>query len=231
MNYYDKTLKICDDLSIDLLNKLKNLDSSQTVSEYLRAQEYHKDRVIPYPDWEKYLLKYLKKGDSILDFGCGFGHSSEIFINNDYKVTAVDGSKNACEIASLRLNIPVRQMRFDELDDIDIYNAIWANVSLLHVPGSEQGKIYSKMVRALKVGGYLYASYKEGTYDGYRTYKSMPKDDEQPKIMENYFKDFTEESYKSFLKNFDELMLIDIHRTAYQLKDDENWIHFIVRKK
>ena len=34
-----------------------------------------------FPPWEAFLMPYLKKGDHILDLGCGDGHYSKIFQN------------------------------------------------------------------------------------------------------------------------------------------------------
>lgn len=46
------------------------------------------------------LLKYLKKGDYILDLGCGSGRDSKAFLEKGFKVVSVDGSEKLCNIAS-----------------------------------------------------------------------------------------------------------------------------------
>lgn len=53
-------------------------------------------------------LSYLRDGDNILDLGCGPGRDSKYFLEHGYKVTAIDGSKKFCDMASKILNIPYK---------------------------------------------------------------------------------------------------------------------------
>ena len=56
----------------------------------------------------------------------------------------------------------VRVMRFDELDALEVYDAIWASASLLHIPRSSLPEILALVFEALKPGGLHFASYKGG---------------------------------------------------------------------
>ena len=48
----------------------------------------------------KRFLTRLSKGAYILDFGCGSGRDSKYFLDNGYKVKAIDGSIEMCKLAS-----------------------------------------------------------------------------------------------------------------------------------
>ncbi len=108
-------------------------------------------------------LKHLPKGANILDFGCGSGRDSKYFINNGYKVKAIDGSAEMCKFASKYINQVVDCMKFDELDDINTYDGIWACSSILHVEKENLPNVLIKMINALKVNGIIYTSFKIGT--------------------------------------------------------------------
>jgi glycine/D-amino acid oxidase-like deaminating enzyme len=68
--------------------------------------------------------------------------------------------------AEERLGRRVRVMRFDELDALEVYDAIWASASLLHVPRSSLSQILTLIFNALKPGGLHFASYKGGGEEG-----------------------------------------------------------------
>ena len=70
--------------------------------------------------------RYLNKGDYILDFGCGSGRDSKYFIENGYKVDSIDGSIELCHLASKYINQEVKCMKFEELNEIEKDDAIWA---------------------------------------------------------------------------------------------------------
>ena len=58
-------------------------------------------------------LKHLPQGAYILDFGCGSGRDSKYFIENGYKVRAIDGSIEMCKLASNYINQEVVCMKFE----------------------------------------------------------------------------------------------------------------------
>lgn len=108
-------------------------------------------------------LKHLPQGAYILDFGCGSGRDSKYFIVNGYKVKAMDGSKEMCKLASKYINQEVVCRKFEELNDINTYDGIWACSSILHVEKENLLSVLSKMINALKVNGVIYTSFKIGT--------------------------------------------------------------------
>ena len=113
-------------------------------------------------------LKHLNSGAHILDLGCGSGRDSKYFIDNGYIIDAVDGSHELCKIASEFLKHPVRQLLFQELDYIEIFDAVWACATLLHIPKDVLPEIFHKIYKALKSSGILYVSFKYGNFSGIR---------------------------------------------------------------
>lgn len=76
-------------------------------------------------------------GKRVLDFGCGSGRDTKYFIENGFEVVATDGSEELCKSASEYTGIAVKQMLFQELDEIDKYDGIWACSSILHLTKKE----------------------------------------------------------------------------------------------
>jgi hypothetical protein len=56
----------------------------------------------------------------------------------------------------------VRVMRFQDLDESERYDGVWACASLLHVPTSEMDDVIHRLARSLKPGGILYITLKSG---------------------------------------------------------------------
>lgn len=107
-------------------------------------------------------LKYLKTGSTILDAGCGSGRDSVAFKQLGYHVTAMDASLEICKEAEKVLGQKVLCKTFEELDDENVYDGIWACASLLHVPKESMAEVLCRLKCALKDGGILYASFKYG---------------------------------------------------------------------
>jgi SAM-dependent methyltransferase len=111
-------------------------------------------------------LGLLPPGGSILELGCGAGNHAAEMLARGFVLRATDGSPEMAEIASRRLNLPVATMRFDELEESDAFDGVWASACLLHVPKEQLAGILTRIHRSLKAGGVFYASYKAGEGDG-----------------------------------------------------------------
>ncbi len=132
-------------------------------------------------------LKRIGPWARILDAGCGGGRDTQAFLDAGYKVEAFDASEKLCEIASAKTGIPVKHMRFEELEEEGRYHAIWACASLLHVKKADLPDVAARLYRALKPGGVLYASFKLGT--------------EERDWYGRYYCDMTEESIRELYEN------------------------------
>lgn len=111
-------------------------------------------------------LGLLPPSGSILELGCGAGNHAAEMLARGFTLRATDGSPEMAEVATRRLNHPVETMRFEELDDHDAFDGVWASACLLHVPRDELAGILARIHRALKAGGAFYASFKTGEGDG-----------------------------------------------------------------
>ena len=126
-------------------------------------------------------LEHLQPNAYILDFGCGSGRDSKYFLDNGYNVKAIDGSIEMCKLASKYINQEVTCMKFEELNDINTYDGIWACSSILHIEKENLSDILIKMINSLKVNGVIYTSFKigvgyeikEGKYYNYLTKDEM----------------------------------------------------------
>ena len=127
-----------------------------------------------------HFLPRLKKGAHILDLGCGSGRDSKYFQTQGFKVTAVDGSKEFCRLASKFLGQEVRYLLFEELDYTEEFDGIWACASLLHVPKAEIQDVLHKVENALTSSGVLYMSFKYGKEErtaGARSFSDYTEED------------------------------------------------------
>jgi len=99
---------------------------------------------------------------AVLDAGCGSGRDAKAFVEQGFQVEAFDASPELAALASQHSGLPVKVMRFQELEVSARYDGIWCCASLLHVPRAELPEVFRRLVRALKSGGVLYASFKHG---------------------------------------------------------------------
>lgn len=160
----------------------------------------------------------LQAGDYILDFGCGSGRDTKYFLEAGMKVDATDGSEELCKIASKYTGIKVRQMLFQELDEYEKYDGIWACSSILHLPKDELKQVLIKMAAALNAGGIIYTSFKYGDYEGERNGR--------------YFTDFTIDSFADFIQDVKHLKLIECWITGdvRHGRGEEKWLNLILQR-
>lgn len=173
---------------------------------------------VDFEDTQKRFLDRLPKGTYILDFGCGSGRDTRYFLQQGYRVHAIDGSAKLCRMASEYTGISVQQMLFQDLDETDCYDGIWACASILHLPKQELSDVLRKMISALKENGVIYTAFKYGTFEGERG--------------ERYFTDFTEDTFADFIEEFKELKTEECWLTSDVRvnRGEEKWLNLILRK-
>lgn len=164
-------------------------------------------------------LKYLKPGATILDFGCGSGRDVKYFAESGYKVTATDGCAELVALASEYSGLPVKQLLFNDLAEVESYDGIWACASILHLPKAELVNVLQKIYVALKPGGYLYTSFKYGCFEGERHGR--------------YFTDMTEASFRELLKLVPGMMVVEewVSGDVREGRGDERWLNLILKKE
>ena len=163
-------------------------------------------------------LQLLPGGASILDFGCGSGRDTKYFLEKGYQVAATDGSAELCRLAGSFTGIKVKKMLFQELDEIGVYDGIWACSSILHLPKQELLPVIPKMCNALKDNGVIYTSFKYSNFEGERNGR--------------YFTDFTEDTFDKFMKVIQELTIEEewITSDVRPGRGEEKWLNLILRK-
>lgn len=107
-------------------------------------------------------LDRLAPGARILELGCGTGQDAARMIERGFDLDATDATSALIRKAKERFGVEARQMRFDELDAIETYDAVWAHACLLHVARAELPDIVERVRKALRPGGWHYANYKLG---------------------------------------------------------------------
>ena len=166
--------------------------------------------------------KFLEKLNSdayILDFGCGAGRDTKYFLSRGYQVDAVDGSEQLCRIASEYTGIKVRQMLFQELDEKEKYDGIWACASILHLPKKQLREVLENMYAALKSEGWIYISFKYGEFEGERNGR--------------YFTDFTTDTFKEFIHDMHGLKIEEhwITGDVRPGRGEDKWLNLLLQKK
>lgn len=100
----------------------------------------------------------------ILDAGCGSGRDSKYFLSLGYEVVAFDGSEEMVKLSTREIGKQTLHLRFEDMNFDCEFDAVWASLSLLHVPYDQMRDVLIKIRCALKFGGIFYASYKYGDY-------------------------------------------------------------------
>lgn len=110
-------------------------------------------------------LAELPAGARVLDLGCGAGADSAALIAAGCAVTSVDASAGLAREAKRLWGIDVRVMRFDQLDDADAFDGVWASASLHHARAEDLPGVFAAIRAATKPGGVFHATLKAGETD------------------------------------------------------------------
>ena len=78
-------------------------------------------------------MKMIERDGKVLDLGCGTGAASLELLKNGFTPFPIDASLEMTKVAEDLVEIKTRQISFDEIDEHEFYDAIWANFSLLHI--------------------------------------------------------------------------------------------------
>ena len=173
---------------------------------------------LEFTEFQDKFLSYIKPGARVLDFGCGSGRDTKYFLNKGYQVDAIDGSSELVKMASEYAQIEVKQMLFQELQAVGVYDGIWACSSILHLTGDELADVMERMEKALVSKGIIYMSFKYGTEENERKGR--------------HFTDMTEDKMKGLLDKVGLFMTEDMWVTSDVRpgREDEKWLNIIVRK-
>ncbi|KPP81009.1 MAG: Methyltransferase domain [Rhodobacteraceae bacterium HLUCCO07] len=144
------------------------MSDRHTVEVYdARAGDYEKAnaRLYELDDLEAFAAR-LPTGGRVLDLGCGPGFYAAKLAEWGFEADATDASAEMVARAARKPGVTAWQARFDELDAVGIYDGIWANFSLLHLPRVEMPEMLRRIRRAGKPGMALHVGLKLGEGEG-----------------------------------------------------------------
>lgn len=111
-------------------------------------------------------LDRLTPDARILELGCGGGRDSARIKERGFDLDATDGVAAMVRKANERFAVNARVLRFDQLDAVDAYDAVWAHACLLHLAQADVPPVLQAIHRTLRSGGWHYANYKLGSGEG-----------------------------------------------------------------
>lgn len=163
-------------------------------------------------------LPHLPDNAHILDAGCGSGRDSREFLARGYRVTAFDASEELARLASKAINHPISVRSFDQVDEFQVYDGVWACASLLHLPRQQIPHALTRLWQALKPGGLLYLSFKQGEEERERNGRQ--------------FTDVTEVEVERWAKALPGLEKVTTWQTADRRPGrDEYWVNGVFHKQ
>lgn len=153
----------------------------------------------------------------ILDVGCGSGRDTLAFINKGYQVDAIDYSKVLVDKVTQLTGVEIALQSFYEIDDIDVYDGIWACASLLHCERGRLSEVIGRLINALKPNGVLYMSFKYGNCDRDKEGRN--------------FTDINEQQSQNLLNQFNNVDELKQWITVDQRPDrEEKWLNLLWKK-
>lgn len=114
------------------------------------------------------VVPHFKAGGKILDLGCGAGRDLKYFKEQGFDAVGIEPCEElalyACEYSGCEVEV----VSIEEFKTDEMYDAIWACASLLHIPRAELSEVFKKLAGLLRDGGVLYCSFKYGEFEGER---------------------------------------------------------------
>ena len=163
-------------------------------------------------------LHHLPNNAHILDLGCGSGRDSRYFLDQGYRVTALDGSAELARIAERLIKQSVVVSLYQDMAFEEMFDGVWACASLLHCPKAQMNSVLLNIYQALKIDGVLYASFKWGEGES---------SDERGRFFNNY----TSEQLVTLLNSIGGFEILACWEEDKPLRDStQKWVNLITRK-
>ena len=141
--------------------------SDVTIAYYDRADEAYRDGTWDHDVSQNYsaLLEAIE-GDppyAILDLGCGPGRDLRYFRSLGHDAMGLDGSMKFVAMARRYSGCDVLHQNFLAMNlPVNLFDGIFANASLFHVPSQELPRVLAELAESLKPRGVLFSSNPRG---------------------------------------------------------------------
>lgn len=202
----------------------------ETVDTYNKiAEDWHKDHQLDtwWIESTDKFISLLKRGDKVLDVGCGGGTKSKYLIQKGLQVTGIDISEKMIEIA--RREIPSAEFFVMDMENMselkEKFDGVFVQAVLLHTSKKDLKRAFRSMFDRLKPNGYLCIAIKEKRPDG---------KEEEIKTEEDYgyqykrlFSYFTIDEIKNHLSD----LQMEISYESITPSGNTNWLQIIAKKK
>jgi SAM-dependent methyltransferase len=163
-------------------------------------------------------LAQLPPGARLLDAGCGSGRDSAVFQQLGFEVVAIDASPEMVAAARSR-GVRAQKMLLQDIEFDGEFDGIWACASLLHVPRVEMPAVLVRHARALRPGGLMYISIKEG-------------EGERVGADGRFFSYFGLKEFTDLLRDARHLDVVRSWRTDDVMSNQtRSWLNFLVRRR
>jgi SAM-dependent methyltransferase len=170
-------------------------------------------------------LSYLQKGNRILDVGCGAGLKTKYLIEKGFKIIGIDFSEEMIRLA--KEYCPEGEFYVKDIKEplnLGIFDGIFAQAVLLHIPKTEVDKVLNEFKSSLKDNGYLYLAVKEKRPN--ENDEQMVEENDYGYKYERFFSFFTVPEIKDYLTK---LNMKVVHDNVIS-RGDTNWIVVIAQK-
>ena len=156
---------------------------------------------------------------AVLDIGCGAGRDSHFFSELGAKVTGIDLAPGMIERAKrITPDVTFEVRDFENLTYTEEFDAVWANVSLHHIPKKNLPPVLASINRALKPGGFFFIKMKYGDGEGVRENEKFGG------MIRRYFAFYENEEVERLLRE------AGFEIRSIQNTTQDEWVDVIARK-
>lgn len=156
-------------------------------------------------------LKFVPRGGTIADIGCGGGRDLRYFRDHGYNAIGIDASPQLCTIAQEYSGCPVTCTDFLSWTPATQFDAFWANASLLHLPHDGILEFFRTKTQYLGNKGILYFAMKSDIPEG-------------PDDKGRYFTPFSEALLEDILRTAEDFTILERRTNPDRLgRKDHTW--------